>query len=182
MDIRQFSDVHPNWYVIRTLDADEIKALLDLCLTLMAVGSKFTPEQRSAFVHALLDDRGSNLSPETVQVMVWSAEDRLAQCDDKQLGKRLGEAAKTIKDDVKRIAAFRLLAIVGMAQGSSVTTLNLCQALGRGLGIDDQTSDNILRAAWESRQAALNGRAPMRARERRAEQRSLDQRYAAAGE
>ena len=32
MILRQYADVHPNWYIIRTLDRDEVRALLDLTL------------------------------------------------------------------------------------------------------------------------------------------------------
>ena len=154
MILRQYADVHPNWYIIRTLDRDEVRALLDLTLTLMSVSARFTPEERSAFVHELFDDRGSHLDPEGVQVMVWQAEDRLAQYDNKQLGKRLGKAAAAIRDDVKRIACMRLLAIVAMAKGTSVRELNFCHAVGYGFRLDEDTIQNILRAAWESQQSA----------------------------
>lgn len=166
MDLRTFSDVHPNWYVIKTLKPDELRALLDLALTLMAVGGNFEPEERSKLVHLLLDGRDDRLTPERLQVMVWRSEDQLAEYTPRQWGKRIRRAARTFDDDVKALAVLRLLAIIAMSHCPNVEELNFCQAVGQGLGIDPMTTEHLVRAAWESRLAASDEDAPRRIKPR----------------
>lgn len=163
MELSQFRDVHPDWNLIASMEPDALEALLELTVTLMAIDEAYTAEERSAFAHALFDGRDVRLNPESIQRMEWNAEERLATTDDKTHGKFLKKAARKIKHEEQRIAALRMLAILAFYHKPTETEVDYLRGVGHAMGFDDMMIDDVLRAAWESRQGPVS----TRVRERR---------------
>lgn len=159
MRLINFSDVHPDWAVIGSLEPKESRSLLELLVTTVLIDGRVTEDEREAFMDSLarLPLQKTDIDNDAVQAMFETASERLRSFSGNPdaFESYLDRTCTEIADQDKRLASFRMLAMMCVSDGLAENEFDLARAIGHRLEINADTVENILKSTWESRQAYI---------------------------
>lgn len=154
MELEKFADVHPNWHLIEELTEREARGTLKLLLTAVYLDDELTDGELQALAETwqklpCVDSEFDQ--PTLVRLLAETHEDlERFKSDPELFGAFLGGISEQIQDEEKRIAVFRLLAIVLTEDGTQESEQALIDAVGHRFEFSDDTIDDLLRSVWES--------------------------------
>jgi hypothetical protein len=155
-----FEDVHPNWDVVASLDSESAEAALDLMLVATYINQELTADEVE-----VLTEQWAELpfvgAPEDANELAdrlldtHSSIRRVSENPD-LFDEFMDDAVERIGSEDAQMAIFRLVAIVASADGLDEREADLCMALGRRIGLERDTVDEIVRSVWASRHEAAS--------------------------
>jgi hypothetical protein len=156
--LAMFEDVHPNWDVVASLDSESAEAALDLMLLATYINQELTADEVE-----VLTEEWAELpfvgAPEDANELAdrlldtHSSIRRVSENPD-LFNEFMDDAVDRIGSEDAQMAIFRLVAIVATADGLDEREADLCMALGRRIGLERDTVNDILRSIWASRHEA----------------------------
>lgn len=154
MDLSNYSDVHPDWNLIESLDQTQAEAALDLLATATLVDGVLT------------DEEFATLSEELAELPFVSAKDEsrtLAEELEKTRARiqsfadhpnRFEEFIREVCDRIEsrdiQLAVLRLLAIDVTLEKATESQQEFYYSVGHTWNFDDDTLEDLLKAAWTS--------------------------------
>ena len=158
-----FEDVHPNWEVVASLDADSAEAALDLMLLATYINDELTADEVEVLTEewAELPFVGAPENANELADRLLDTHSAVRRISDNPelFDEFMDDAVGRIDSDDAQMAIFRLVAIVATADGLDEREADLCMALGRRVGLERDTVDEILRSIWASRLDGASGEA-----------------------
>lgn len=158
MELSSFEDVFPDWDVIESMDRPQLTGLIDLTTTLLAVDDELEAGRRSQIVHEIFDRFENAPSPEDVQRLQWNAEEQLATDPVDELEDDLLALAGAFDGDTQRVGVMRLLALLAFMTEPTTEQIEYLRATSEAMELDRKLTEDIARAAWETRQGPVDFR------------------------
>lgn len=153
MALQQYTDVHPNWEIVESLDTPQSEAILDLLTTATLIDGDLTEAELETLAEELVElpfvgvQKSTLLEDELArsQSRVESFEEAPERFDD-----FIEQTCSRIDSEDAQLAALRLLAIDITIDEPTERQQDLYYAAGLAWELDVDTIQDILRSAWDS--------------------------------
>jgi hypothetical protein len=152
--LEYFREVHPNWDTIENLGSMESDAATELLATAMLVDGMLSDDEMDTmqeewskfpFVQNQEQDIGLDGALDDANERVNTFRE-----SPEELGEWLKETCERFSGDEVRLAVLRLAAITLSVDGLTESEIDFAYALGHYLGLQSDTTEDVVRSIWET--------------------------------
>ena len=159
MRFNKFADVQPDSQTLNTFEIEESKALRDLLVGAVFVHDRLTQTEVEMLNNYWRElPLGSDAGP-LVSEDAFARRSRMQERfhDEDELQEFIDARTERIDGEEKQLATLRLVSQLAQADKIDVRDVDYAYRVGYSFGMEHDTVDDVVRAVWESRQAAAGG-------------------------